>query len=166
MCIRDSIQRQMQVLVDLAAERLQDTYFGCYQATLMAKYLLYVMDNAALPNFINRFWDRAFNTKEIPEGVLYKLNMKWGLSTKNHNFVMKNLMNPESLKNINLKLLKQIEYMFEDTTFYKHPSPATFDSNNSTPSFDSEELLNQFLEINFDQFLGVINDNLGELPTL
>ena len=160
------IQRQMQVLVDLAAERLQDTYFGCYQATLMAKYLLYVMDNAALPNFINRFWDRAFNTKEIPEGVLYKLNMKWGLSTKNHNFVMKNLMNPESLKNINLKLLKQIEYMFEDTTFYKHPSPATFDSNNSTPSFDSEELLNQFLEINFDQFLGVINDNLGELPTL
>lgn len=160
------IKQQMETTVNLAAEKLQDPYFGCYQATLMVKYLLYVMDNAGLADVINRFWDKAFNTTEIPEYVLQKLNMKWGLSTKGTYFVSKFLMNPESLQNLNLPLLKQIQYMFEETSFYPHPSADTFDEKNSPPGFDNEEMLNQFLESNFDLFLGVINDNLGELPSL
>ncbi|GMM57681.1 Rds1 protein [Maudiozyma humilis] len=160
------IKQQMETTVNLASEKLQNPYFGCYQATLMVKYLLYVMDNAGLADVINRFWDRAFNSTEIPEYVLQKLNMKWGLSTKGTYFVSKFLMNPESLQNLNLPLLKQIQYMFEETSFYTHPSLESFEEKASPPGFDNEEMLNQFLESNFDLFLGVINDNLGELPSL
>lgn len=160
------IKQQMETTVNLAVEKLQDPYFGCYQATLMVRYLLYVMNNAGLAEVINNFWDRAFNTTEIPEYVLQKLNMKWGLSTKGTNFVAKYLMNPESLQNLNLSLLKQVQYMFDETTFYNHPTSEAFEIDNSPPGFDNEEMLNQFLESNFDLFLGVINDNLGELPSL
>lgn len=160
------IKQQMETIVNLAADKLQEPYIGCYQATLMVRYLLYVMNNAGLADVINNFWERAFNTTEIPEYVLQKLNMKWGLSTKGTDFVSKYLMNPESLQNLNLPLLKQIQYMFDETDFYSHPSSENLELDNSPPGFDNEEMLNQFLESNFDLFLGVINDNLGELPSL
>lgn len=160
------IKQQVEATVDLAAKELQDPYFGCYQAILMIRYLLYVMDNAGLAKVINRFWERAFNSSDISEYVLLKINMKWGLSTKGSNFVSKYLMNPESLRNLNLPLLNQIQYMFNEATFYTHPTEETIKLDDSPPGFDNEEMLNQFLESNFDLFLGVINDKLGELPTL
>ncbi|CCK72865.1 Rds1p KNAG_0M00120 [Huiozyma naganishii CBS 8797] len=167
-CI-DTLKTHLKLTVDLMANSLQDSYIGAFQALQMARYLVYLLDTDSLAYSTTRFWNKIFHMTDIPERIVEKVNSKWGVGPNSTDFIKHYLMNPEVLKNISAPLLEKIAETLGSL-------PLANDKINPSlglaiPSVENNEetknaVLNEFLESNFELFLSVINDNMGELPTI
>lgn len=157
------IQNHMKLLCDLTAKRFSEVYFGSYQATLMVRYLIYLIDTGSLASATTKYWDRVLNTNDIPERISEKVNSKWGIGPETKSFFNHYLKNTESLASITCGLMEKIEWTLKNASFYQKES---LHSPRTTPGLNEQDMLNQFLESNFDFFQGVFDSNSLEFPRL
>lgn len=156
---------------DLGSAKLGDNYIGAYQAFQMIRYLLYTMDEGYLTMMVNKYWNKTFNSSSIPERIIEKVNSKWGVGPKNQDLVKNYLANDNVLRNLTPDLIEQLNNLMDRSNigFIAIPDVVSDDSTPTSvelPVPNNLDLLNQFLEANFDLFSNVINDNMGELPQL
>ncbi|CAL9736940.1 regulator of drug sensitivity 1 [Monosporozyma servazzii] len=152
---------------DLASAKLGENYIGAYQSLQMVRYLIYTMDEEYLTIMINNYWNKTFNSSSIPERIIEKVNSKWGVGPKNQDLVKNYLANDNVLRNLTPDLIEQVNNLMERSSLnfndiLNDSTPTSVDF----PAQNNQDILNQFLEANFDLFSSVINDNMGELPQI
>lgn len=152
---------------DLASAKLGENYIGAYQSLQMVQYLIYTMDEEYLTIMVNNYWNKTFNSSSIPERIIEKVNSKWGVGPKNQDLVKNYLANDNVLRNLTPDLIEQLNNLMERSSLnfndiLNDSTPTSVDF----PAQNNQDILNQFLEANFDLFSSVINDNMGELPQI
>ena len=162
------VRNQMAYLVDLAKEKLQDSYFAAYQTVPMFRYIVYLVDVGSLVSATNCFWEKIAGEGEIPPKVQQAVRLKWGLDFKNSRRIKQKLMSSQSLQSFNQILLCQMEDAVLSSSFGKKAN-AVMSEKLAEGFFNisEEEALNQLLEnSNFDAFWDLLGENLSDMPSL
>ncbi|CAI4037048.1 hypothetical protein SMKI_01G0020 [Saccharomyces mikatae IFO 1815] len=162
------VRNQMAHLVDLAREKLQDSYFCAYQTVPIFKYIVYLVDVGSLVSASNELWEKVTGEGEIPQKVQQAVRLKWGLDCNNSKRIKQNLTNSQSLESFNKILLCQMEEAVLSSSFGRK-SNAAMSGNIAEEIFNisEEEALNQLLENgNFDAFWELLGENLTDMPSL
>ncbi|CCF57358.1 hypothetical protein KAFR_0C03660 [Kazachstania africana CBS 2517] len=159
----NSVQDHIQMTVDTITRKFDEQYFGLFQVTLMTRYLIYLIDIKALSKVTNKYWKRAQN--DIPEKIIDKITMKWGVSPQDSDYIDYYTHNPEPLSRFTSSLLEKIELLFSS-----HKIIVRADVPVEVPpgknAYGEVDSLAPFLESHFDLFSSIIDDNMGELPTI
>ncbi|CAI4702766.1 CPG_1a_G0043850.mRNA.1.CDS.1 [Saccharomyces cerevisiae] len=111
------IRNQMAYLIDLASKRLQQCYFGTFQAVEMFRYIVYVVDAGKLVSVTNEFWERNVDRSRIPQNIQQTIGLKWGLESKNSSAIKRKLTSAQTLESFNELLLGQMEGAVLGTSF-------------------------------------------------
>lgn len=166
--IMSNICNQMEHLIGLMERKVSREYFSSNYCSPMFNYVLHLVNSKKLVHVVNNFWNRTFQTADVPSLILKNVNMKWGLDMKNPQLIGRYLNDPEVLGAMTGRLLKKISDML--STLSPSSEIATNNDNNYIPKADKTteepQILDNFLESNFDLFLGIINNSLGDLPKL
>ncbi|CAI4888547.1 AHL_G0031450.mRNA.1.CDS.1 [Saccharomyces cerevisiae] len=136
------IRNQMAYLIDLASKRLQQCYFGTFQAVEMFRYI-----NTAKYTANNR--------------------LKMGTESKNSSAIKRKLTSAQTLESFNELLLGQMEGAVLGTSFGQK-SNTVMSSNLPEEAFNvnEEETLSQLLESNFDLFWDLLGENMSDVYSL
>ncbi|KAG0672658.1 hypothetical protein C6P45_000089 [Maudiozyma exigua] len=140
-----------------------DTYFGCYEVMLMAKYVHYLIENELLVKITNDYWKKASETDEIPVKILDMMKLKWGLGPLDTNIISYYTSNPIALAGFNEGLFDIVKDALEQSNVYDNLADIP---GNPELSANEQEVLQQLLQSNFELFSSVIGDSLGSLPVL
>lgn len=156
--------------VDVTSVELEGDYIGADQALQMIRYICYII-NEDVTEMINDFWNKIWNTSSIPERIVEIINIKWGVGPKNHDLVREYLANEDVLANITPNLLEKLNQLIDGSVFTVRTFPESSPDDQTLkpieyPDTDTQDILNSFLEANFELFTNMINDNMGELPPL
>lgn len=161
--IIDNISSQMRQLIDLMDNNISREYSTNSYCSPMFRYILHLVDSKKLVSVVNNFWSRTFQTADVPSLILKNVNMKWGLDMRNPQLIRRYLNDPEVLSGMDVDILKKLCDMLPLV-------PVEMDCEQKKEEFtdclDQPEILDNFLESNFDMFLGIINNSLGDLPKL
>lgn len=165
-----SIKDQMKLLADLTEVSLKNPYFGAYQAAQMVRYFIYLLSNGYLTIAVNEFWNSLHANSGIPERIVEKLNSKWGVGPKTDNVLKNYMMNPIILNNMTPSFIQEFDRQLNNHSLFNtreaSVTPALEQPDNFDLLGDQNDLLNQFLQSNFEFFQNVIDQNMGELPEL
>ncbi|CCH59314.1 hypothetical protein TBLA_0B04800 [Henningerozyma blattae CBS 6284] len=85
----DSISSHMGLICILITAKFGYCYIGCSQVILMINYFLYLVNNSYLGQIQNAYWTNVINHTQISTKIVDKMNLKWGLSASNTNFIEK-----------------------------------------------------------------------------
>ncbi|EGA72499.1 hypothetical protein AWRI796_5160 [Saccharomyces cerevisiae AWRI796] len=157
----------MAYLIDLASKRLQQCYFGTFQAVEMFRYIVYVVDAGKLVSVTNEFWERNVDRSRIPQNIQQTIGLKWGLESKNSSAIKRKLTSAQTLESFNELLLGQMEGAVLGTSFGQK-SNTVMSSNLPEEAFNvnEEETLSQLLESNFDLFWDLLGENMSDVYSL
>ncbi|CAI4834947.1 AHL_G0000080.mRNA.1.CDS.1 [Saccharomyces cerevisiae] len=164
---KQHIRNQMAYLIDLASKRLQQCYFGTFQAVEMFRYIVYVVDAGKLVSVTNEFWERNVDRSRIPQNIQQTIGLKWGLESKNSSAIKRKLTSAQTLESFNELLLGQMEGAVLGTSFGQK-SNTVMSSNLPEEAFNvnEEETLSQLLESNFDLFWDLLGENMSDVYSL
>ena len=173
----DLVKKCLNKLYDILAKtadfvsfELEDDYIGAYQALRMIKYISYIAYED-FTGMINEFWNKVFNSSSIPERIVEIINIKWGVGPKSPDLVRGYLANEKVLKNITSNLLERLNQLIDEyASIFPNSSDlmsnVQLEKSTENPDTETQEILNSFLEANYELFTNMINDNMGELPSL
>lgn len=157
------LKRHIYGIIQSTLSRYEDTYFGCYEVMLMAKYVHYIIENELLVKITNDYWKKASETDEIPVKILDMMKLKWGLGPLDTNVISYYASNPIALAGFNEGLFDIVKDALEQSNVYDN---LTDIPGNPELSPNEQEVLQQLLQSNFELFSSVIGDSLGSLPVL
>ncbi|CAI4494661.1 AMM_1a_G0022530.mRNA.1.CDS.1 [Saccharomyces cerevisiae] len=156
------VRNQMTYLIGLASERLQQCYFGNFQAVEMFRYIVYVVDAGKLVSVTNEFWERNIDQRKVPQNIQQTVGLKWGLETKNSRAIKQKLTSPQTLESFNELLLRQMEGAVLSSSFGEN-SNSVVSSNLFEGAFNvnEDETLSELLESNFELFCDLLGKNMS-----
>lgn len=157
------LKRHIHGIIHSTLSRYGDTYFGCYEVMLMAKYVHYLIENELLVKITNDYWKKASKTNEIPTKILDMMKLKWGLGPLDTNVISYYTSNPIALAGFNEHLFDIIKDALEQSNVYDNLADIP---RNPELSPNEQEVLQQLLQSNFELFSSVIGDSLGSFPVI
>lgn len=157
------LKRHIYGIIQSTLSRYGDTYFGCYEVMLMAKYVHYLVENELLVKTTNDYWKKASETDEIPSKILDMMKLKWGLGPLDTNVISYYTSNPIALAGFNEGLFDIVKDALEQSNVYDNLADIP---GNPELSPNEQEVLQQLLQSNFELFSSVIGDSLGSFPVI
>lgn len=153
-----SVRHHMSNSLDLATKCLHDFYLGSYFAIPMFKYIVYMVDIGRLVSITNRFWENVACGEAVPEQIKRVITLKWGLDVDDSEHITDKLMSSRMLRSFNTVLLIEIEKLFKRDKLHGNVMEHFSETAQEIYIEQSEnEILKQFLESNFEEFMDSIN---------
>lgn len=153
-------RNQMAYLLGSTADKLQESYLGIYQVISIFRYILYTVDIGKLTTVTNDLWQRSINGEEIPESINEMVYKKWGLDVRNSKLILQRLINSKTLASFNNSYLQKLEESILSSDFGIESNSITPSDQEEISKLNEEEVLNTFLQNEWDIFSDILGDNL------